>query len=186
MQKRPLTDNEIQAARSIFKGSIDYSKVRIHNRGFFRFFGLDLQTRRTAVTPNGSLYFRKEDYRADFALGYPDGDFDVSSLLWFMHEMTHVWQYQLGYPVMLRGAVRIGLDYAYNLREDASLASYNMEAQGNILSDYFYFRILGGLQISRKDKNYVASDLPLYEKVLRSFLDDPSDKANLPSDAVVR
>lgn len=183
MQKRLLTEQEISAARSIFADSIDYSKVRIHNRGFFRILGLDFQTRRTAVTPNGSLYFRKEDYRSDFAKGYPDGDLDVSSLLWFMHEMTHVWQHQLGYPVLLRGAVRLGLDYAYTLRERASLSDYNMEAQGNILSDYFYFKILGGSQISRKGKLYQASDLPVYGKVLRFFLDSPSDKGNLPGGA---
>lgn len=135
------------------------------------------------MTPNGSLYFRKEDYRADFAMGYPDGDLDVLSLLWFMHEMTHVWQYQLGYPVLWRGAVRLGLDYAYTLRERTSLSDHNMEAQGNILSDYFYFKVLGGLQISRKGKLYQARDLPVYEKVLRSFLDNPSDKGNLPGGA---
>ena len=34
---------------------------------------------------------------------------------WFIHEMVHVWQFQLGYPVAIRGAIRLGLDYKYVL-----------------------------------------------------------------------
>ncbi|UUZ53048.1 hypothetical protein LP419_29235 [Massilia sp. H-1] len=54
-----------------------------------------------------------------------------------MHEMVHVWQYQLGYPVRLRGAVRVGLSYDYELAPDKHLSDFNMEAQGDLLADYF-------------------------------------------------
>ena len=46
-----------------------------------------------------------------------------------MHEMTHVWQHQLGYWVRFRGAFRPGLDYKYTLDEQRKFCDYNMEAQ---------------------------------------------------------
>ena len=54
-----------------------------------------------------------------------------------MHEMVHVWQCQLGYPVKLRGAIRLGLSYEYVLATDKRLSDYNMGAQGDVLADYF-------------------------------------------------
>ena len=57
-----------------------------------------LQPDDVAMTPNGEIYFNPKHFKEDFALGA------FSDALWFMHEMVHVWQHQLGYPVRLRGA----------------------------------------------------------------------------------
>jgi hypothetical protein len=124
------------------------------------------------MTPNGSMYFHHSCFQSDYSLGSP------AVIHWFMHEMVHVWQHQLGYPVRLRGAIRIGLPYHYALREGASLADYNMEAQGELLADYFALKFLRNARIVRQRRPVHA--LALYERVLASFLADPGSVANLP------
>lgn len=94
------------------------------------------------------------------------------------HKSVHVWQHQLGYPVRLRGAIRLGLAYHYELREGASLADYNMEAQGELLADYFALKFLQLPRIVRQRRH--AHQLELYEHVLAGFLADPRDRDNLP------
>ncbi|MGJ9418095.1 hypothetical protein ACHAC9_10055 [Massilia sp. CMS3.1] len=77
----------------------------------------------------------------------------------------------------LRGAVRIGLPYHYDLRDDATLADYNMEAQGDLLADYFVLKFLGRPEAMRQRR--YQNDLALYERVLAGFLADPSSRDNL-------
>jgi hypothetical protein len=95
-----------------------------------------------------------------------------------MHEMVHVWQYQLGYPVKLRGAFRIGLSYKYELANGKSLADYNMEAQGNVLSDYWAEVLVGSppalWQASSRGQTAV------FRSVLAKFIANPADRVNLP------
>jgi len=92
--------------------------------------------------------------------------------------MVHVWQHQLGYPVRLRGAVRIGLPYHYELHADATLGDYNMEAQGDLLADYFVLKYQQRPKAMRQRR--YQHDLALYERVLAGFLADPGSSANLP------
>jgi hypothetical protein len=124
------------------------------------------------MTPNGSIYFHHSCFLPDYSLGAASG------IHWFMHEMVHVWQHQLGYPVRLRGAVRIGLPYHYELSENATLADYNMEAQGDLLADYFVLKFMHQPRIMRQRR--YAHALALYERVLDGFLADPADRENLP------
>jgi hypothetical protein len=126
------------------------------------------------MTPNGSLYFHKSCCLLDFSSG------SESARHWFLHEMAHVWQHQLGYAVRLRGAVRIGLSYDYDLAPGKTLADFNMEAQGDVLADYFALRHLGSPASMRQPR--YATSLPLYEQVLSGFLSDPASVANLPDD----
>ncbi|WP_332877881.1 DUF2345 domain-containing protein [Massilia sp. S19_KUP03_FR1] len=169
-EARGLTPGEIAEAQSIFFDSIDYSKVKIHN-GEYLWFGL--QPDDTAMTPNGEMYFNPKEFLPDFST-------TIRDTLWFMHEMVHVWQYQLGYWVRFRGAIRIGLDYRYTLDERKNLSSYNMEAQGNILADYWAIKKLGdGAALEIFEKKH-KDDISLYEKVLAKFISNPSDKTNLP------
>ncbi|WP_426339184.1 Rhs element Vgr protein [Pseudoduganella sp. S-14] len=155
---RPLTSGEIALARLVFGGAIDYQRVCIHNTRFIPF----LQRKDVCITPNGELYFHISRYRPDFSLA------TEAEQHWFMHEMAHVWQYQLGYPVMWRGALRIGLSYDYELSPHLRLCDFNMEAQAEVLADYFVMGCLHKL------------DAALYHDVLRDFLRDPSSRANLP------
>lgn len=156
-------------ASQLFGDAIDYGRVRVHNRPYLP---LGLQPRNCAMTPNGSIYFHHSCYLPDYTAG------DPLTIHWFMHEMVHVWQHQLGYPVRLRGAFRIGLSYGYELRADATLADYNMEAQGDLLADYFALSTMHKPHVMRQ-RQY-AHDLNLYERVLAGFLSHPGDVANLP------
>ncbi|WP_228778972.1 hypothetical protein [Methylobacter sp. BlB1] len=173
-ESRGLTVGEIQMAKKIFKDSINYARVRVHNEGYFPF---GLQNARTAVTPDGEMYFLPSDFREDFSTS------TVYEKAWFIHEMTHVWQYQLGYWVMFRGAFRPGLDYKYTLDAQRKFCDYNMEAQGDILADYFALKFLKKPDVVR---NKLSANPPAtysledYETTLKDFLTDPSNSDNLP------
>jgi hypothetical protein len=164
---RGLTAGEIAMASLLFGGAIDYTRVRVHNRRYIPF-----QPKNCCMTPNGSMYFHHSCFLPDYSLGNP------TVIHWFMHEMAHVWQHQLGYPVRLRGAVRIGLPYHYTLHEGASLADYNMEAQGDLLADYFALKFMRNARVVRQRRH--AHDLALYERVLAGFLADPANRESLP------
>lgn len=154
-------------ASALFGTAIDYARVKIHNRRYMPF-----QPKNCAMTPNGRLYFHHSCFLDDYSAG------DVHAQHWFMHEMVHVWQHQLGYPVRLRGAVRIGLDYRYRLRAGATLADFNMEAQGDLLADYFVLKLLDQPDAMRWREN--AGSVALFERVLAGFLADPASRASLP------
>jgi hypothetical protein len=163
---RLLTAGEIAMASLLFRDAIDYARVRIHRRRYIPF-----QPKNCCMTPNGSMYFHHSCFLDDYASANSTGQH------WFMHEMVHVWQHQLGYPVRLRGAVRIGLPYHYDLHADATLADYNMEAQGDLLADYFMLKFLQRPEAMRQRR--YQHDLALYERVLAGFMADPADRENL-------
>jgi hypothetical protein len=156
-------------ARLVFGAAIDYARVRIFSRCYLPF---GLQPANCAMSPNGSIYFHPSCYLANYAAA------DPPARHWFLHEMVHIWQHQLGYPVRLRGAIRLGLQYTYKLEADATLADFNMEAQGDVLADYFALKHLREPGVMRQRR--YAGDLPLYEQVLAGFLANPSNVANLP------
>lgn len=151
----------------LFGDAIDVRRVRVYRRRYMPF-----QPRNCAMTPNGSLYFHASCFLDDYACG------DPRMVHWFMHEMVHVWQHQLGYAVRLRGAVRIGLSYDYDLAPGKTLADFNMEAQGDLLADYFVLKHLGSSAAMRQQR--YAGNLPLYEELLADFLADPRSVKNLP------
>lgn len=169
---RGLTSGEIAMARLLFADSIDYSRVKVHN-GEYLWFGM--QPDDTAMTPNGEIYFNPDYFTEDFA-----GP-SLRNERWFMHEMVHVWQHQLGYAVKTRGAVRLGLSYAYTLDVGKRLGDYNMEAQGNILADYFLLKFRKAPAFLY-EKKYTSDPvaISLYETVLAEFLSDPANANNLP------
>lgn len=165
---RGLSARETRMASLLFGAAVDYARVRIHGR---RYLPL-VQPRNCAMTPNGSIYFHPSCFLPDYAAG------DPLTIHWFMHEMVHVWQHQLGYPVRLRGAFRVGLSYDYDLAPGKTLADFNMEAQGDLLADYFALKHMRS-SASMRQRRYEDS-LPLYEAVLAGFLADPGSVANLP------
>ena len=174
-QDRPLTAGEIAMASALFGQAIDYARVRIFKR---RYLPFGLQPKNCAMTPNGAIYFDKSCCLVDFSHG------SEHARHWFMHEMVHVWQFQLGYPVWLRGAVRMGLSYRYQLAEGKTLADFNMEAQGDLLADYFALKVMGSPAAMRQ-KHY-AHSLAVYEQVLCGFLAQPANRAHLPRGAAGR
>lgn len=186
IKNRPLTDGEIAMARLVFKDSINYSAVRIHNEEYLPF---GFQDDKTAMTPNGGMYFNPDMYAQ-----YPD--FSQSKdyeKIWFMHEMVHIWQYQLGYSVTWHGfwifvtggyvggrAYRVDRsDYKDPLDSsndspdrNKTLPDFNMEQQAVIISEYFGAKYLGVSELQ--------FNLPFYGRVLNEFIRSPKNAALLP------
>ncbi len=163
---RLLTPGEITMARSIFGNAIHYHKVWIH-KGSYLPFGLQQQN--VAMAPNGEIYFRN-DYTDDFADARPN----LKHL--FIHEMTHVWQYQHGMNVKIRGLVSWAVNYRYKL-EGRSLSRYSMEQQASIVADYYLLTLFDGRVYWEKWKK-CATDcddlsnnelLRKYKDILRYF-----------------
>ena len=125
---RSLNPAEIALAKSIFRDSIDYSKVRLVHGKWWPF-----QPRCSAMAPMGNIYF------------HPDGggwsdDFSSEPLqlqAFFIHEMTHVWQAQKGgrfyLPLMRHPFCR----YAYDVVPGRPFDRYGLEQQAEIVRHLF-------------------------------------------------
>lgn len=126
---------------------------------------------------NGEIYFKGNNFEEDFSAVA-----DVGTQGWFIHEMAHVWQYQLGYPVKWVRTPRPKMTYGYTLAPDKKLCDYNMEAQGDILADYFLVAIKNAPKPTR-NVNYRATPdmLAQLKNALADFLQDPKAKSNLPN-----
>lgn len=158
-------------ARSVFQDAIDYTRVRVVRGSFLPF---NLQDQNTAMTPRGSIHFMPAQYRDDFSRESAGGK------LFFIHEMVHVWQWQLGYNCMLHGLL-LALTGGYigqrAYRYDAaalalSLSDYNMEQQGELIAHYF-----GATQLGVPA---MVATAPFLRRVLDAFLRSPRDAALLP------
>ena len=81
MKDRLLTTGEITLAQSVYKDSVDYQKVKIHEHGKYFF-----QPNNSGMTPDGEVYAKGNAYVADYSVepGGLQG--------FFIHEMAHVWQ----------------------------------------------------------------------------------------------
>lgn len=171
--ERSLTFGEIEMARLVFGDSVDYSRVKVHNHGYWLLFGF--QHEKTAVTPNGEMYFPEKIYFDDYSA------VDIGYQQLFIHEMTHVWQYQLGYNVKLVRGPRPGMSYDYILDESKRFHNYNMEAQGDMLADYFLV-IFRNSQEKMNNRRYhtTAGISAQLERALSGFLADRSNEDNLP------
>lgn len=90
---RHLTDGEVALALSVFGELMDYSRVRVVNYPY-----IPWQSDDVFIAPNGWIFVGGRHYRDDFS---------AHGRLYqqiFIHEMTHVLQYQHGINVLLRGA----------------------------------------------------------------------------------
>ena len=149
---RNLTLGEIALAKLIFKNSIDYSKVKIFTGDY-----LPNQDPTTFVTPNGNIYAPKDVYLGDYSVS--STDFKKV----FLHEMGHVWQYQSEVNVLvIAGSIHACAyftkkdPYLYDIHEfkeylsettpnvttklPKKLLDYNLEAQAEILADYWLIK----------------------------------------------
>lgn len=139
-------------------------------------FPFGLQHEDTAVTPNGTLYFMPKHFQEDFATA------NAYDQHWFIHEMAHVWQYQLGMNVRLRGLASWAVSYQYSLPNYHLLSDYGMEAQASIIADYFYLTKFGrnGFQAITNYSGIIGPDIKKrYEWVLRAFLNNPKNRNTL-------
>ena len=182
-----MTSGEIAMCQTVFKNAIDYQQVRIYQGQFIKGSG------HNALTPFGHPHFPVIQSACGQALGYLD-DFshcrDHVTAEWFIHEMGHVWQYQLGYPVFRQGLwmalscgyfVRPGHaePHAYRLPLEHPLptqrfSQWNMEQQCELIAHYFG-------SVHWMQPSHLSSHLPFYQAALAEFLHNPANPALLPS-----
>ena len=147
MTGRPLTAAETALARSVFGGAINYDKVRIFARKWWPF-----QHRQMAMAPDGNLWFSPKGslYCDDFC----ERPLERQGL--FIHEMTHVWQHQMGVNLILKR--HPFCRYDYTLKPGWALNRYGLEQQAEIVRHAFLIKrgeILAG-----------APSLETYESLL--------------------
>lgn len=168
---RGLTMGEEAMARTVFGDGVDYRSIRINHHGYGWLIGF--QDSNTAMTPDGNMYMPHPIYRDDYSQG---GDADRRL---FMHEMVHVWQKQMGYPVKRKGltvTIRGEPAYAYTLTPTSRLSDFNMEQQGNLMSDYYMICIYG-----HPSGAYNPQMHPVWlHQVMLPFV-NPTDPQHLPN-----
>jgi len=172
---RKLTHGEILMARPIFKDSIFYQEVEVYKCGAIPF-----QDEKTIITPKNAMFCPTGVFQEDFS---KSTDTDKE---WFIHEMTHVWQYYRGYRrrLVAKGAFYGGISavsetaskwaYGYDAVADKNktFSEFNMEQQADIICHYFGAKFL-------KDIRYIPI-LPFLQCVLADFLKEPRAVALLP------
>ena len=127
---RSFTTGEINMAMNVFGNKIDYTLPTVYKGTFF--VGQDVP-----VTPNGNMYFPPTSYRTDFSVAAPQ------SQSTFIHEMTHVMQYQNDVAVMLRGIPLQIQDryisdvYNFTYQPNKKFNEYNLEQQGRVAEAIF-------------------------------------------------
>ena len=154
---RPLADWEINLAKTVFNDTIDYSKVRVDNYAFigpkqYRFAYVGFNTMNAWGPMSNSL---------------------------FLHEMTHIYQYQKLGAIYIYDALKAqhsekGYNYGgaeelkQMLVDGKKFSDFNLEQQGDIVSDYFLIK--SGYQPRWGNGGKV--DLETYEKCLSEINGD--------------
>jgi len=136
---RGLTDGEILIARKVFRDLIDYQDIKILNIRY-----LPWQPKDILMAPNGRLFVNNEIFCEDYS------KCSIATQGVFIHELTHVLQYQRHQNVVLKGFIlqsayylsfKIYDPYKYKLIEGKLFEQYNIEQQGDIARDIFYEKI---------------------------------------------
>ncbi|WP_100138496.1 hypothetical protein [Snodgrassella alvi] len=176
---RLLTLGEMAMVTSVFRAGITLTDVRVRKGPILPLQG------RYAVTPMGEIYWPTKDYLEDYSFA------ETGFKHFFMHEMVHIWQYQMGMWVALRGACSLLVDYHYALTDDKVLSDYGMEQQASIIADYYVLRDFGYDAWSEVTKQKYKGSKPknkqlvqdlwlkMYENTLHLFLKNPKDKKAL-------
>nr|WP_306306486.1 MULTISPECIES: RHS repeat-associated core domain-containing protein [Acinetobacter] len=130
---RGLSDGEIKMSQPVFGNKIDYSQPRVFNRPWLN---NPLQSR--AMAPDGNIYYPKDKYREDFSTQ------KLGERATFIHEMTHVMQFQNGISVIGEGKslqwnymVNNIPVYDYIFIPNKPFNGYNIEQQGQIAEDIY-------------------------------------------------
>lgn len=189
--RRRLTDREITMCQSVFKDSIKYEEVWIVMQG------LVVSLFDTAVTPFGRVItIPRKDYieNKDFSKSAP------SLKHWFIHEMTHIWQNELGFKGIpkLKRVCRLeyfkttgspdsssGEDlqpYATDLMGRdlyKEFNEFNYEQQGRIIELYYDAKFLKNSQPQRKHHQISVKLKHHVLRTLDGFIKNPNNKSLL-------
>ena len=126
---RALTADEVSAAKGVFGDKIDYSKVQIIDGKY-----VPWQGKGYVMAPDGNIYWPGECGNLASCGG-------INTAETFIHETTHVLQYQHGVNVLGRGLLlqagkflSFGLydPYSFTYAPNQAFSSYNIEQQGRI------------------------------------------------------
>jgi hypothetical protein len=171
MTSRPLTKGEIALARTVFGDSIEYGTVYVSDSKFTGF-----HPEGVAMAPNGNLFMPgcySDDYSAE----------RVYTQSLFIHEMTHVWQYQNKVLAPMVEAIKLNVKFAFNylaaynytLDGKKDLVDYNMEQQASIVQDWFAQKhgAFNPLYSSCQNKCTDAERQDLFDKILAKFVSNP-------------
>ena len=131
---RPLTTEEVTLSRKYFGDRINYKLVKVFDRPFLYMLGSDYN----GMSPNGHIYFFSPDqYRPNFA-------HDNSSATLFIHEMTHVAQFQNGmniprqaFKMLLKHGFNYDAAYKYEIHNPRDYGEMNFEQQAKVMEHYF-------------------------------------------------
>lgn len=188
--KRKLTAGEIAMCRLVFKDAIDYSKVWIHIGGLIH------NMTGNAMTPAGEIILPRDAYEKNLDFSQSTGDYRH----WFIHEMVHVWQYQLGtpnawfgikqlckggYTTTVQSADSGGELKAYDtdiIYRDSGkkFNEFNFEQQGRLIEFWFDACYLQNVNPNRSHHRQSLKLLGHVEIILRDFILNPYDKSLLP------
>jgi len=168
---RVLTAGEILILKSVFNNGINYDNVKIYNSCYLPF---GMQNCDVAMSPNGHIYFDSKHFLDDFSTA------PAYIKIWFVHEMTHVWQHSLGYNILLNGFITAisGKYYnreAYCYNNQCEILEFNkfsFEQQAEIISHYYGAKFLN---ITKYKESILY-----YEAILKKFLENQKDKNLLP------
>ena len=153
---RPLHDWEISMAREIFGNAINYQRVRVDESAY--------------LGPRQQLFCY-----ASFYIINSWGPMKNSTLI---HELVHIWQYEnMGAVYIPRALWAQTTDVGYNyggldqiklsLLQNETLYDFNLEQQGDIISDYFLLKNGYPPQWGKA----TVHDLHLYEQLIFGKLD---------------
>ena len=136
---RGLTEGEVNIAKKVFHDLINYNEVIIFNIPY-----LPWQPKDILMAPNGRLFVSQEVFAEDYS------QCSIAMQGVFIHEITHVLQYQKHMNVVARGFVlqsayylsfKMYDPYKYKLIEGKIFEQYNIEQQGDIARDIFFEKI---------------------------------------------
>lgn len=123
---RRLTTGEVKLIRTIFGDQFDTADVWVHlSPTAYR----DVAG---AVASSHEVYFYGRNRSNDFSQE------DVQKLSIFLHEMTHIWQFQTD----RRFTVVVNDQYKYAVADGARFADYNIEQQAAMIEDYVLYHLL--------------------------------------------
>lgn len=130
---RRLTSGERRLAASMFGDGLDADEVLIHASRWWPF-----QPRHIVMAPDGHIWChpRGTGWRADWSCE------SLQAQAFFLHELTHVWQWQQGICVFLCRPPFAR--YRYRLIPGKPFLSYGLEQQAEIVRHAHLARGTGG------------------------------------------
>ncbi|MBP6632187.1 MAG: hypothetical protein KBG28_27730 [Kofleriaceae bacterium] len=168
---RALTPAEITLLRPLFADGITYDRVRVVHNTF------PFQPAGTYMTPRGHVFAPGDLYEADFA----GAGVSLGRTAVFVHELTHVWQYESGMDLIAQGAIELVKNagdyekaYPYQLSAGRDLLDYGMEQQASIVEDFFRLAGHGLLPLRATNRGASVTELTgLYDQVLSRLRQNP-------------